>query len=120
MTKMWESMCTHHESQLKIVKGLKPLGISGPNIETSKHHHERTKQLFSVVEKWLSYFEKLMNNQRQYIQTLNRWLKLNLIPVESSLKEKVSSPIRRTSPPIQQLIRSWNELLEKLPDEVVL
>ncbi|KAG8381865.1 hypothetical protein BUALT_Bualt05G0017200 [Buddleja alternifolia] len=118
MAKMWESMYTHHDSQLKIVADLKSLDVSGFLIETSKHHHERTKQIATVVEQWHSQFEKLVTNQRQYINSLNNWLKLNLVPIESSLKEKVSSPPRPANPPIQPLLRSWNDLLEKLPDEV--
>ncbi|XP_012847201.1 PREDICTED: LOW QUALITY PROTEIN: uncharacterized protein LOC105967162 [Erythranthe guttata] len=118
MTKMWESMCTHHDSQLSIVSNLKSLEISGSLIETTKHHHERTNQLSAVVDQWHSQFEKLVNNQKQYINSLNSWLKLNLIPIESSLKEKVSSPPHTPTPPIHPLLRSWHDLLEKLPDEV--
>lgn len=115
---MWHSMCSHHDSQLDIVTGLKALDVSGLLIETSKHHHERTKQIATVVELWHSQFEKLVANQRQYINSLNNWLKLNLIPIESSLKEKVASPPRIANPPIQPLLRAWHDHLEKLPDEV--
>ncbi|GFQ07813.1 hypothetical protein PHJA_002925300 [Phtheirospermum japonicum] len=120
MTKMWESMCTHHDRQLRIVTGLKSLDTSGfVLIETSKHHHERTKQLSSVVEQWHSQFEKLVANQRNYVNALNGWLKLNLIPIESTLREKTaSSPPQAATPPIQPLLRSWHDHLEKLPDEV--
>lgn len=115
---MWESMCNHHEGQLNIVTGLKSLDTSGVLIETSKHHHDRTKQLSSIVDQWQSQFEKLVTNQKNYISALNNWLKLNLIPIESSLKEKVSSPPRIPTPPIQPLLRTWHDHLEKLPDEV--
>lgn len=118
MTKMWESICIHHEEQLKIVTDLKSLDITVTPKETSKHHHERTIQLLKVVEDWHSEFEKLVANQKQYIQSLNSWLKLNLIPIESSLKEKISSPPRIQSPPIQSLLQMWHDHLEKLPDEV--
>ncbi|KZV42003.1 hypothetical protein F511_14317 [Dorcoceras hygrometricum] len=118
MTDMWESMCSHHDSQFKIVTDLKFLDVSRVHIETSKHHHERTKQLSTVVDEWHSQFEKLVANQRQYISSLNSWLKLNLVPIESSLKEKISSPPRTQSPPIQPLIHAWQDHLEKLPDEI--
>ncbi|KAL2525526.1 hypothetical protein Adt_10580 [Abeliophyllum distichum] len=118
MAKKWESMCTHHDSQLNIVAQLKSLEVSGTLIETSKHHHERTIQLWNVVREWHSQLEKLVSNQRQYIQALNSWLKLNLIPIESSLKEKISSPPRVQNPPIQPLLISWHDQLEKHPDEV--
>ncbi|XP_022854921.1 nitrate regulatory gene2 protein-like [Olea europaea var. sylvestris] len=119
MAKMWKSMCTHHDSQLNIVAELKPLEISGTPIETSKNHHEHTLQLWNVVQEWQSQFEKLVTNQRQYIQALNSWLKLNLIPIESSIKEKISSPPRVQNPPIHPLLHSWHDQLEKLPNEVV-
>ncbi|XP_062097167.1 protein ROLLING AND ERECT LEAF 2 [Humulus lupulus] len=118
MAKMWETMCAHHESQLKIVTELKALDLANAPKETTKHHHDRTIQLFNVVQDWNSQFDKLVTYQKQYIQALNSWLKLNLIPIESSLKEKISSPPRVPSPPIQALLHQWHDLIEKLPDEV--
>ncbi|KAJ6406335.1 hypothetical protein OIU84_009957 [Salix udensis] len=118
MAEMWASMCSHHESQLKIVTDLKSLDVNHAIKETSKHHHERTIQLLKVVQGWHSQFEKLVTHQKQYIHTLTSWLKLNLIPIESSLKEKISSPLRAQSPPIQALLHSWHDSLEKLPDEL--
>ncbi|KAF5743254.1 Golgin subfamily A member 4 [Tripterygium wilfordii] len=118
MAKMWTSMCTYHDSQLKIVTDLKSLDIAHAPKETTKHHHERTIQLLNVIEGWSSQFEKLVSHKKQYIQGLNSWLKLNLIAIESSLKEKISSPPRPQNPPIQRLLSSWHDCLEKLPDEL--
>ncbi|POO03906.1 hypothetical protein TorRG33x02_002100 [Trema orientale] len=118
MAKMWETMCLHHDSQLKIVTDLKALDLANAPKETTKHHHDRTIQLYNVVQEWNSQFEKLVTHQKQYIQALNSWLKLNLIPIESSLKEKISSPPRVQNPPIQALLHSWHDLIEKLPDEL--
>ncbi|OMO61866.1 hypothetical protein CCACVL1_23198 [Corchorus capsularis] len=118
MANMWASMCVHHDSQLKIVEKLKALDIAHASKETTKHHHERTIQLHNVVLEWHSQFDKLVTHQKQYIQALNSWLKLNLIPIESSLKEKISSPPRAQNPPIQALLHAWHDYLEKLPDEI--
>lgn len=118
MAEMWGNMCVHHDSQLKIVSDLKSIDIAHSPKETSKHHHERTQQLLNVVQEWHTQFEKLVTHQKQYIQSLTSWLKLNLIPIESNLKEKISSPPRLQNPPIQALLRTWNDHLEKLPDEV--
>ena len=115
---MWETMCIHHDSQLKIVTDLKALDLVHAPKETTKPHHDRTVQLYSVVQEWNSQFEKLVTHQKQYIQALNSWLKLTLIPIESSLKEKISSPPRIQSPPIQALLHSWHDLVKKLPDEL--
>ena len=118
MAKMWASMCMHHDSQLNIVTDLKSLDVNHAIKETSKHHHERTIQLWKVVQGWYSQFENLVTHQKQYIHTLTSWLKLNLIPIESSLKERTSSPPRAQNPPIQALLHSWHDYLEKLPDEL--
>lgn len=115
---MWETMRFHHESQSKIVQALRSLDISQSTKETSEHHHERTLQLLSVVQGWHAQYEKLVSKQKEYIKGLSNWLKLNLIPVENSLKEKVSSPPRSQSPPIKVLLQVWQDHLEKLPDEL--
>ncbi|CAN1218578.1 Protein ROLLING AND ERECT LEAF 2 [Linum perenne] len=118
MSKMWGSMSIHHDSQLKIVTDLKSLEVTDAIKETSRQHHEQTTQLCDVVEKWNAEFEKLVSHQKQYINYLNSWLKLNLIPIESSLKEKISSPPRVQNPPIQPLLQAWHDHLERLPDEL--
>ena len=116
---MWEIMHFHHGSQLKAVAALRILDIPQSPKETSDHHHERTVQLWAVVQEWHSQLEKLVTRQKEYIKALSNWLRLNLIPTESSLKEKVSSPPRVRSPPIQSLLHVWQDHLEKLPDEVL-
>lgn len=116
---MWETMHFHHGSQLKVVTALRMLDISQSPKETSDHHHERTVQLWAVVQEWHSQLEKLVTRQKDYIKALSNWLRLNLIPTESSLKEKVSSPPRVRSPPIHGLLHVWQDHLEKLPDEVL-
>lgn len=115
---MWDTMRYHHESQLKIVIALRYLDISQSPKDTTEHHHERTYQLWVVVQDWHSQFQKLVTHQKEYIKALNSWLKLNLIPIESSLKEKVSSPPRIQTPPIQELLHAWHDHLDKLPDEL--
>lgn len=115
---MWESMCMHHDSQLKIVTDLKSLDISQAPVETTKHHYERTVQLLNVVHEWHLQFEKLVTEQKHYIKALNSWLKLNLIPIESNLKEKISSPPKAPNPPIQALLHAWHDYIDKLPDEL--
>lgn len=115
---MWESMLDHHRSQARIVMALRSLDISQAPKETTEHHHKRTIQLWGIVQEWHSQFEKLFNNQKDYIKALNKWLALNLIPIESNLKEKVSSPPRPQNPPIQPLLQVWHDRLDKLPYEI--
>lgn len=114
---MWETMQEHHETQLKISSALRLIDISQSTKETTDQHHERTIQLWAIVQEWNTHFEKMVNHQKEYVRALSSWLKLNLIPIESSLKEKVSSPPRAQNPPIQGLLLVWYDQLEKLPDE---
>ncbi|KAA8540422.1 hypothetical protein F0562_024659 [Nyssa sinensis] len=118
MATMWETMQVHHEKQSRIVTALRYLDISQSPRETSEHHHERTVQLFEVVGVWHGQFDKLIAHQKDYTKALNSWLKLNLIPIDNNLKEKVSSPQRPQNPPIQALLLAWHDHLQKLPDEV--
>lgn len=118
MAKMWENISMHHDSQLNIAQELKSLDVSLGTRETSKHHHQCTIQLSTVIQQWQEQFETLVNHQKHYVRSLNSWLKLNLIPIESNLKEKISSPPRAQNPPIQSLLHAWLDCLQKLPDEV--
>lgn len=118
MEKMWESMFFHHDSQLKVVIDLRVLDILNAPKETSENHYSRTVQLYEFAKAWQLQFQKLIGHQKEYILALNSWLKLNLKPIESSLKEKVSSPPRAHHPPIQTLLYAWNDQLEKLPDDL--
>ncbi|CAL0335295.1 unnamed protein product [Lupinus luteus] len=118
MATMWGIMQANHEKQSSIVALLRSLDVSQSPTETSEHHHDRTYQLLIVVQEWQSQFEKLVNNQKAYIKALISWLKLNHGPINSNLNEKVSSPGRVKSPPIQSFLLAWHDYLEKLPDEL--
>ncbi|WOL15774.1 hypothetical protein Cni_G24555 [Canna indica] len=123
MAQMWHAMHMHHYNQLKIVEDLKNLDVSNVTNtmkETMEHHYRRTLQLLDISKEWHSQFHKLISHQREYVEALNSWLKLNLIPIESSLKEKVSSPQRPTRVPIQALLLAWHEYLGKVPDELAM
>ncbi|XP_076925266.1 protein ALTERED PHOSPHATE STARVATION RESPONSE 1-like [Bidens hawaiensis] len=117
MAEMWGKMREQHDKQSTIVQALRSLGISHSPKETSEHHYNNTHQLHVHVQMWHAQFEKLMLNQKEYIKSLNNWLKLNLIPIDNNLREKVSSPERPQTPPIQTLLRTWYDFLEKLPEE---
>ncbi|KAL8113849.1 nitrate regulatory gene2 protein [Apium graveolens] len=119
MATMWETMQMHHQSQSRIVQALGSLFISEEAAkETSDHHHERTVQLWGVCQEWHLQFEKLMGQQKRYIKELSNWLRINLIPIDNNLREKVSSPQRPQNPPIQHLLHVWHDHLDKLPEEL--
>lgn len=100
------------------MRNLAYLEIDQAAKETSEHHHDRTLQLLKVVGDWNEQFRNVMDNQKKYIKALKNWLKVNVIPIESSFGEKVSSPPRDENPLIQKLVHAWDETLQKLPDEL--
>ncbi|XP_057514449.1 protein ALTERED PHOSPHATE STARVATION RESPONSE 1-like [Actinidia eriantha] len=118
MATMWENMQIHHEKQSKIATALRFLDISQSPKETSEYHHGRTLQLMGVAREWENQFRKLMTHQKEYVNALNSWLRLNLVPIDNNIKEKVSSPQRPQNPPILALLHAWNDNLTKLPDEL--
>ncbi|CAN6449753.1 unnamed protein product [Victoria cruziana] len=118
MAEMWEKMRVCHASQLMMSADLRHLDVSNSCKETSESHHKRTEQLCRVTSEWGKEFEELVKNQKEYVRALNSWIRLSLVPTESSLKEKVSSPPRVIDPPIKILLTTWNEELEHLSDEV--
>ncbi|ONK67057.1 uncharacterized protein A4U43_C06F15220 [Asparagus officinalis] len=112
MARMWQSMHEHHESQLKIVinhvsgaldKVLSP-------IVTSQQHWERSALLWELFKEWRSQFQKLVIHQMEYIEALYRWSGLTESRTFSnSLKEELLHK------PIQHLLETWKEELEKVP-----
>lgn len=118
MAKMWETMKGQHETQSQIVLALRSLDMLQSPKETSEHLHERTYQLGVVLQELHTQFEKMIAHQKEYIRALNSWLKLNLVPIDTNLKERVvSSPQRPQNPPILSLLHAWEDLVEKLPNE---
>ncbi|GJN13100.1 hypothetical protein PR202_ga31434 [Eleusine coracana subsp. coracana] len=118
MAKMWNAMHRHHKSQYVIITAIRSFEVPPVPRETTDSHHHQTCELRDIVREWHMQFEKLMDNQKSYIRALNAWLKLNLIPIESNLKEKVSSPPRQVDPPIKHLLYAWHDQLERLPIEL--
>ena len=91
MEKMWKSMFDCHPQQEITVIDLR-FDTSNALEETTKQHHIRTTQLVNVANEWRVQSKKLFTHQKMYIGALNNLLHLNHIPIESNLKEKVSSP----------------------------
>lgn len=114
---MWEAMFKQHKSQYELVQGISGVDVSNAVKETTEQLRVGTSQLCEVAKRWSKHFQDLIANKKKYVKALNDWLRLNLIPIESSLTEKASSPTRTPRPPIQMFLHAWNDQLEKIPDE---
>lgn len=119
MAKMWRSMYDHHKQQLKIIdESRAPYEIPLPPRETTEDHFRKTSQLRDTVKELHLQIQKLIEHQKGYVKNLYEWVRLSLIPIESSLKEKVSSPPRQSETPIKYLLHAWNDHIGKLPLEL--
>uniref|UniRef100_A0A0A9E1N1 DUF632 domain-containing protein n=1 Tax=Arundo donax TaxID=35708 RepID=A0A0A9E1N1_ARUDO len=116
MAHMWDVMYAHHKTQLRIISELKSFDISVAARETSEQHHERTVQLWNIVQEWHTQFGKFMTFQKEYVGSLYSWIKLNVIPIDTNLKPNSSQP-HETTPPIKRLLHAWHDILGKLSDE---
>ncbi|RLN35475.1 hypothetical protein C2845_PM03G24810 [Panicum miliaceum] len=112
---MWDVMYAQHKLQLRIITELKSSDISVAARETSEQHHERTVQLWNVVQEWHTQFDKFVTYQKEYVGSLYSWIKLNVIPIDTNMKPNSSQP-HETTPPIKRLLHGWHDMLEKLPD----
>ncbi|WCJ40724.1 hypothetical protein M5689_021633 [Euphorbia peplus] len=116
---MWESMQYHHETQSKIAYALKPLDVLQSQREDIDYdHYGCTIKLYDVVSEWHTQFCRLLDYKKYYVKALCNWLKPSLLPIESNLKQEVSSPTRVLNLPIHELLLAWNDDLDKPSDEL--
>lgn len=119
MARMWRSMHDHHRIQFKIIiDNRAPYEIPLPPKETTDEHYKQTFQLHKTAKELHLQLQNLIENQKEYVKNLNEWVRLSIIPIESSLKEKVSSPPRAPETPIKYLLHAWNDHISKLPLEL--
>ena len=103
---MWENMQKQHEHQIMIIHALQNSKL--PN-ETSDHALN-TQELHHHVKIWCTEFQKLIQHQKNYIKSLDNWLKHNLIiTINHNLKPQY--------PKIESLLGAWLDELDKLPKE---
>ena len=103
---MWENMQKQHEHQIMIIHALQNSQL--PN-ETSDHALN-TQELHHHVKIWCTEFQKLIQHQKNYIKSLDNWLKHNLIiTINHNLKPRY--------PKIESLLGAWLDELDKLPKE---
>jgi hypothetical protein len=101
-----------HQVQNHIAQQASLLGIKPGNEPTSDTHCHATSQLEIEVSRWHRSFCNLITLQREYISTLNQWIKLtDCLPDDDDLM-KSSSGIRSLSEELQHAV-------ERLPEKVL-
>ena len=103
-----------HEVQNHIVqqvRGLVNRTVKGES--TSELHRQATRDLESAVSAWHSSFCRLIKYQRDFIQSLQGWLRLTLIPLDN---DNING--HREQSPVFPFFEGWNLALDRLPDTV--
>ena len=111
---MWQSMNQFHEVQNHIVQQVRGLvNRVGKGESTSELHRQATRDLESAVSAWHSSFCRLIKYQRDFILSLQGWLRLTLIPLNN---DNING--HREQSVVFAFIDEWKLALDRLPDTV--
>eukprot|EP00249_Psilotum_nudum_P020684 c27808_g1_i1 orf=433-2574(+) len=113
--KMWKSMLKCHQQQCQIIGDVTFLDKLSVPDETTDFHRKNTLQLEEEINLWHQKFEKMLITQKEYMNALHAWLRLNIIQIESEVKDKSASPQNMVSLPIYVLCKAWIQALDQLP-----
>ncbi|CBI16665.3 unnamed protein product, partial [Vitis vinifera] len=109
---MWQSMNQFHEVQNHIVQQVRGLvNRVGKGESTSELHRQATRDLESAVSAWHSSFCRLIKYQRDFILSLQGWLRLTLIPLNN---DNING--HREQSVVFAFIDEWKLALDRLPD----
>ncbi|KAJ7530712.1 hypothetical protein O6H91_14G016000 [Diphasiastrum complanatum] len=119
---MWHEMYHNHQEQTSILSEMVKLDdLLRAVDQTCNLHMLSTQQLEGVLNEWHKTFKEFIPSQRIYMQNLNGWLRLNLVPLQTASGEKLDHQLTDSpTPPIYKLCQEWHQALEKLPDQIVL
>ncbi|CAA0813260.1 Protein of unknown function (DUF630 and DUF632 [Striga hermonthica] len=113
---MWRSMNRSHEIQHNIVQQVRGLtNRTSIDESTSEPHRQATRELESAVATWHSSFLRLMRSQREFIRSLNAWLKLVLLPLNND--DPQNNDTKEYSGTFA-FLEEWKLALERIPDPV--
>ncbi|KAK4801733.1 hypothetical protein SAY86_022220 [Trapa natans] len=121
LIRMWKSMFKCHQRQLRAIMESKAHYLKA-NIGSQRESSLRaTVELEAELRKWRSYFNRWVNAQKLYVESLNGWLLrcLNQEPEETADGVAPFSPSRAGAPPIFVICNDWCEAMESISEERV-
>lgn len=108
---MWRTMYECHQVQNHISQQVNHLTDDQSMNPTTDYHRQAAIQLVTEVTSWYQSFCKLIKSQREYVQTLCRWIQLTECLVDDGQQSGCSTVIRT-------LGEEWKLALDRLPDKV--
>ena len=114
---MWEVMLECHKLQFLIISIAYNNGNTKISVQ-SDSHRQITLYLEDELSNLSSSFNKWINAQKSYLQSINNWLLKCVSIAEKSSKKKrrqPENPLRYCGPPIYATCGVWFDKLETLP-----
>ncbi|XP_050369685.1 protein ALTERED PHOSPHATE STARVATION RESPONSE 1 [Argentina anserina] len=116
LSRMWEVMLECHKLQFSIIFKAYNNGNTKISVH-SESHRQITLSLEDQLSHLSSSFDKWINAQKSYLQSINGWLLKCVSIAEKSSKKKrrqPENPLRFCGPPIYATCGVWFDKLEKL------
>ncbi|PIM97438.1 hypothetical protein CDL12_30092 [Handroanthus impetiginosus] len=118
LTKMWKTMFECHHSQYITIS--LSYHAKGPAIS---FHGETQRQITTLLDE-LEYFglsfANLINSYTSFVESLNSWLQICILPpCERHKGRRAFSPRRHLAPQIFVLCRDWSAGIKLLPSDEV-
>ncbi|KAL7125946.1 hypothetical protein ABFS83_14G151000 [Erythranthe nasuta] len=114
---MWRSMNRFHHLQNDVVQQVR--GLVCPTTKsssTSDLHRQATRDLESAVATWHSSFCRTIKFHRDFIRSLHGWLKLTVVPVNST--ESTRTERSQVTESVFAFLDEWKLVLDRVPDTV--
>lgn len=122
LLEMWKAMLECHRNQSQTIAEVRILDTTASNEKLSTSHLEVAMQLKLKLQSFYLSFFYWIEAQRGYVKALNGWLlRCILRGSEDSHDGLVSFSPQRIGPsPLFGVVSQWSEVLDKLPDKVVI
>ncbi|CAN6440065.1 unnamed protein product [Victoria cruziana] len=120
MIRMWKVMLACHQKQLRAISEGKILDIISRSTSTDSAM-SATMQLERGASSWCSSFMKWMNAQREYVKTLNDWLRKCIDEKPEVTADGVApfSPSRVGAPPVFVICNDWYQMIKEVSENHV-
>ncbi|KAF4370562.1 hypothetical protein F8388_020148 [Cannabis sativa] len=106
MIRMWKAMLECHHSQY-ITISLAYHSKSTTGTPQGDAHRQIMDQLLQELECFGLSFAKWINSLTSYVEALNNWLQICLLPPRERSRRSLYSPRRSLGPPIFAVCREW-------------
>ncbi|KAL6844895.1 hypothetical protein ACP4OV_025554 [Aristida adscensionis] len=121
LMRMWNVMLECHQIQLHAISQAKNIDSMINAAKFGDAHMELIKRLELQLLDWIACFAAWVNAQKNYVRTLNAWLRkgVDYVPEVTEDGEPPFSPGRLGAPPIFVICNTWAEGVKRVSEKEV-